>query len=98
MTLTDYDAWYRTRYKRTTSALTTTTFILSDLIALLLSFAMGFFWVKIYGFIINDAGIINAKSFILYWPYLPVFIFIFQINRLYPGISLAPSEEMRRFF
>ena len=98
MTLSDFDLWYRSKYRRTSSALTTTAFIFSDLIAILLSFAWGFFWVRIYGFIINDGSVINAKSFITYWLYLPVFILIFQINRLYPGVSLAPSEEMRRFF
>jgi Undecaprenyl-phosphate galactose phosphotransferase WbaP len=97
MTLADFDIWYRTRYRRTSSALTATAFVFSDLIAVMLSFAWGFFWVRIYG-IINDYGNINAKSFITYWPYLPVFILIFQIHRLYPGVSLAPSEEMRRFF
>jgi len=98
MGLKDFDIWYRTRYRRTTSALTTTAFIFSDLAAVLLSFAWGFFWVRIYGFIIDDPGIINAKSFITYWPYFPVFIIVFKIHNLYPGISLAPSEEMRRFF
>jgi len=98
MNLSDFDTWYRSKYRRTSSALTTTAFIFSDLIAIMLSFAWGFFWVRIYGFIINDGSIINAKSFITYWLYLPVFILIFQLHKLYPGVSLAPSEEMRRFF
>ena len=98
MTLSDFDVWYKTRYRRTSSALTSTFFVLSDLLAILLSFAWGFFWVRIYGFIIDDGSIINAKSFITYWPYLPIFIIVFQIHRLYPGVSLAPSEELRRFF
>ena len=100
MSLSDFDLWYRTRYRRTSSALTSTTFILSDLMAVLLSFAWGFFWVRVYGFIqqtsIPGYSTINAKSFITYWPYLLAFILIFQILRLYPGISLAPSEELRR--
>jgi Undecaprenyl-phosphate galactose phosphotransferase WbaP len=40
---------------------------------------------------------INFKSFVTYWPYLPIFIIIFQIFRLYPGISLAPAEELKNF-
>jgi len=96
MTLSDFDIWYRKRFRRTSSALTSTAFIFSDLIAVMLSFGWGFFWVRIYGFI-NDYGSINFKSFITYWPYLPVFILIYQILNLYPGISLAPSEEMKRF-
>jgi Undecaprenyl-phosphate galactose phosphotransferase WbaP len=97
MTISDFDIWYRTRYRRTSSALTTTAFVLSDLLAVMLSFCCGFFLVRIYGFI-NDYGSINFKSFITYWPYLPIFPVIFQFLSLYPGVSLAPSEEMRRFF
>lgn len=92
MTLSDFDVWYRTRYRRTSSALTSSAFILSDLLGVMLSFGWGFFWVNLY-----DFSIINFKSFVTYWPYLPVFILIFQILGLYPGISLAPAEELRRF-
>jgi len=96
MTLNEFDIWYRPRFHRTSSALTATAFIFSDLIAVMLSFAWGFFWVRIYGFI-YDYGSINFKSFLTFWPYLPIFIIVFQIQHLYPGVSLAPSEEMRRF-
>jgi len=97
MTLAEFDNWYRKRYRRTSSALTATAFVFSDLLAVMLSFAWGFFWIRVYGFI-NNYNSINAKSFITYWPYLPAFILIFQLHKLYPGVSLAPSEEMRRFF
>jgi len=97
MTLSEFDTWYRERYRHTSSALTSTVFVFSDIMAVMLSFGWGFFWVRIYGFI-NNYGSINFKSFITYWPYLPIFIVVFQIMRMYPGISLAPSEELRRFF
>jgi Undecaprenyl-phosphate galactose phosphotransferase WbaP len=98
MTLSEFDIWYRTRFRRTSSALTTTAFIFSDLLGVMLAIGWGFFWVKIYGWgIMGEKGIINTKSFITYWPYLPAFIIIFQILNLYPGVSLAPSEELRRF-
>jgi Undecaprenyl-phosphate galactose phosphotransferase WbaP len=96
MTLSDFDLLYRTRYRRTSSALTSCAFVLSDLMAVMLSFGWGFFLVRIYGFI-NSYGSINFKSFITYWPYLPVFILIYQILNLYPGLSMAPAEELRRF-
>jgi Undecaprenyl-phosphate galactose phosphotransferase WbaP len=92
MTLSDFGIWYRTRYHRTSSALTSTAFIISDLFGVMLSFGAGFFLVNLY-----DISAINFKSFVTYWPYLPVFILIFQIMNLYPGVSLAPSEELRRF-
>jgi Undecaprenyl-phosphate galactose phosphotransferase WbaP len=58
----------------------------------MLSIGVGFFWVNLY-----DIHAINFRSFITYWPYLPAFILFFQVTNLYPGVSLAPAEEMRRF-
>ncbi|GHV51921.1 undecaprenyl-phosphate galactose phosphotransferase WbaP [Spirochaetia bacterium] len=92
MTLSEYDGWYRTRYHRTSSALTTTAFIIADIIGVMFSFGVGFFLVNLY-----NIEAINFKSFITYWSYVPVFILIFQISNLYPGVSLAPSEELRYF-
>jgi Undecaprenyl-phosphate galactose phosphotransferase WbaP len=92
MDIREFENWYRTRYHRTSSALISTTFIISDLIGIMLSFGAGFFLVNLY-----DISAINFKSFVTYWPYLPVFILFFQANGLYPGIALAPSEELRHF-
>ncbi|MCL2191166.1 MAG: undecaprenyl-phosphate galactose phosphotransferase WbaP [Treponema sp.] len=98
MTLSEFDVWFRTRFRKTSSAPTIIIFILSDLLGIMLSFGLGFIFVEAYGWIIvKYSGFINLRSFVTYWPYLPVFIIIFQIIGLYPGISLAPSEELRRF-
>jgi Undecaprenyl-phosphate galactose phosphotransferase WbaP len=67
--------------------------IFSDLIAVIVSFGAGFFIVNLY-----DFNVINFRSFIMYWPYVPVFLVFFMFFVLYPGISLAPSEELRRVF
>jgi Undecaprenyl-phosphate galactose phosphotransferase WbaP len=96
MSISEFDVWYRTKYRRTSSALTTTAFVISDMLGVMLSIGWGFFWVRLYYFIFP--GHINFKSFVTYWPYLPVFLIVFQILNLYPGISLAPAEELRRFF
>jgi Undecaprenyl-phosphate galactose phosphotransferase WbaP len=92
MDIREFEEWYRVRYHRTSSAATSAAFIVSDLIGIMLSFGAGFFLVNLY-----DISAINFKSFITYWPYLPVFILFFQANGLYPGIALAPSEELRHF-
>ncbi|MDR2500856.1 MAG: undecaprenyl-phosphate galactose phosphotransferase WbaP [Treponema sp.] len=92
MTFDEFEEWFRARYHRTSSALTSTAFIFSDLAGLMFAFGWGFFTVNLY-----DLSIINFKSFVTYWSYLPVFILIYQIMNLYPGLSLAPSEEFRRF-
>jgi len=98
MALSEFDTWFRSRFSRTSSAPIITTFVFSDLLGIMLSFGFGFIWVEAYGWIVlGDSGFINLRSFVTYWPYLPIFIIIFQIIGLYPGISLAPSEELKRF-
>jgi Undecaprenyl-phosphate galactose phosphotransferase WbaP len=66
--------------------------ILSDLLGTMLSFGTGFFLVNLY-----NIEAINFKSFVTYAPYLPVFIIIFQMFHLYPGVFMAPAEELRSF-
>ncbi|MDR0473564.1 MAG: undecaprenyl-phosphate galactose phosphotransferase WbaP [Treponema sp.] len=97
MTLEEYESWFRGKYRKTSSALTAAAMIVADFLAVMISFGAGFFVVKIYFILLNDWGGINAKSFINYWPYLPIFVIIFWIMRLYPGVSLAPAEELRGF-
>jgi Undecaprenyl-phosphate galactose phosphotransferase WbaP len=65
------------------------------MLGVMVSVGLGFFLVRIFFFV--SPGHINFKSFITYWPYVPVFVIIFQILNLYPGIALAPAEELRRF-
>jgi Undecaprenyl-phosphate galactose phosphotransferase WbaP len=66
--------------------------VLSDLFGVMLSFGTGFFCINLY-----DLQVINFKSFVTYWPYLLAFILVFHASNLYPGVSLAPAEELRRF-
>ncbi|MDR2517507.1 MAG: undecaprenyl-phosphate galactose phosphotransferase WbaP [Spirochaetaceae bacterium] len=90
MDLAQFDTWYRIRYHNTSSFLIGCTIIISDLVGAMLSFGAGFFMVNLY-----DLSAINFRSFVTYWPYLPVFVLLFWMFRLYPGISLAPAEELR---
>jgi Undecaprenyl-phosphate galactose phosphotransferase WbaP len=97
MTIGEFDSWFRARYRRTSSALTAAVMMLADFIGVMTSFGAGFFVVKIY-YILNDNwGGINSKSFVTYWPYIPIFVIIFWIMSLYPGTALAPAEETRGF-
>lgn len=93
MTLDEFESRYRIIRRRTSSRFDTITMLISDLTAVIISFGTGFFLVNLY-----DFRVINFKSFVMYWPYVPVFIFIFMFFSLYPGISLAPAEELRRVF
>lgn len=67
-------------------------FILADMFAAMISFGAGFFTVNAY-----NLDIINFKSFVTYWPYVPAFIIVFYVMRLYPGLDLAHPEELRRY-
>jgi Undecaprenyl-phosphate galactose phosphotransferase WbaP len=62
------------------------------MLAAMLCFGAGFFIVNAW-----DMSAINFSSFVTYWPYIPIFIIFFQVMQLYPGVSLAPAEELRRF-
>ncbi|GMO49973.1 MAG: sugar transferase [Termitinemataceae bacterium] len=90
--LQEFDTWYRKKHFGTSTAATTVFFIIGDLISVMLAFGTGFFFVNL-----ADSGYINFRSFITYWPYLFVFIAFFIVFGLYPGLSIAPAEELRRF-
>ena len=96
MLFDEYESWYKKRYRRTSSALTSVMLAFADMVFIMLCIGGGFFIIKLAYWlgIINDG--INFKSFITYWPYLPAFIAVFTLNDLYPAASLAPSEELRK--
>jgi Undecaprenyl-phosphate galactose phosphotransferase WbaP len=93
MTIDRFDDWYRPRRRRTTSAPITLSFMLGDLLSIMLAFGAGFFVINLV-----NVHLINFKSFVTYWPYLPAFILVFYVGHLYPGVSMAPAEEIRHFF
>lgn len=93
MNFEEFVAHYKSRYRYAGSLPTGLLFVIADALALMLSFGAGFFLVNAY-----DIESINFKSFVTYWPYIPAFIAGFYLTHLYPGLNLAPAEEMRRFF
>ena len=97
MTLNEFDIWFRARYRRTSSALTVTAMMVADFVGVMISFGIGFFILKLYFIAFYDWRGINFKSFVTYWPYLPIFFLLFIIMKMYPGVSQAPAEEIRGF-
>lgn len=73
--------------------MTAAAFILSDCITIMLCIGAGFFIVNAV-----DQHYINFKSFVNYYTYLPFFFVVYYIFKLYPGILLVPSEQLRSFF
>jgi Undecaprenyl-phosphate galactose phosphotransferase WbaP len=92
MNINDYIDWFRARYKSTSSFLTASAFIVSDFVTIMCCIGAGFFIVNAV-----DVHLINFKSFVTYWTYLPFFFLVYNIFKLYPGISLVPSEMLRSF-
>lgn len=93
MNIEDYIAWFKERYKRTSSIATASAFVFSDFVTIMLCIGAGFFVVNAV-----DIHLINFKSFVNYWTYLPIFFVVYHIFNLYPGILLVPSEQLRSFF
>lgn len=87
----EFYQWFTKHYKHTSSFFSGITLLCTDLIIIMLSIGSSFF-------IINaiDNGFINFRSFVTYWIYLPAFILVFYAAKLYPGIVLAPADEVRR--
>ena len=83
---------YRRRFAWNGATLTSSIFVLADLVAVMCCFGFGFFVVNVY-----NLDLVDFKSFVTYWPYCPAFIVVFAVLHLYPGLSLAPAEELRRY-
>ena len=88
----DFVTQFKSRYKRTSSFLSGFCLMLIDALIVLLSIGAGFFIINL----INRQWI-NFKSFVTYWVYLPPIVAVFYAAGLYPGILLAPQEEVKRF-
>ncbi len=89
----EYKPWFLKRYKRTSSFMTAFAFVLSDFVTIMLCIGAGFFIVNAV-----DRHYINFKSFVTYWTYLPFFFVVYYIFKLYPGILMVASEQLRGFF
>ncbi len=63
-----------------------------DAAIVLLCIGIGFFIVNL----INNSWI-NFRSFVTYSVYLPAILAVFYAANLYPGILIAPQEEIKRF-
>jgi Undecaprenyl-phosphate galactose phosphotransferase WbaP len=67
-------------------------FLISDCLAVGASALAGHALVKLLG-----GAVTPVSALLVNWPFLFLFLIGFAINGLYPGLSLAPSEELRRF-
>lgn len=82
----------KSRYKHTSSFVSGLSMGIVDGIIFMTCIMVGFFFINT----INDDWI-NLSSFIKYSVFLPFIFLIFYSIGLYPGILLAPEEEVKRF-
>lgn len=88
----EFKSYIRKNYPSTSSFFCGMSLAIVDILTLLLCLALGFFIVNLFA--TND---INFKSFVNYGVFFPFIFVLFAFFGLYPGISVSPAEEMRKF-
>ena len=92
MQIDEFPLWFKKRYKHTSSFWSGLMLLIVDLTTIMLCIGTSFFIINLI-----NRSFINFRSFVTYWIYLPAFIAVFYVAKLYPGMVLAPAEEIRRF-
>ncbi|MGI5069695.1 undecaprenyl-phosphate galactose phosphotransferase WbaP [Treponema pectinovorum] len=92
MTEKDYLNYFNLKYWKTSSFTSGFILAISDCLMVMLSIGISFFIVNLINY-----HWINFKSFVTYWVYLPPMIAVFYAAGLYPGISLPPADEVKKF-
>ncbi len=92
MTIQDFREYFKHSYYRTSSFTSGAALMLSDALFVMLSIGASFFIINF----INHSWI-NFRSFVDYAVYLPPMLAVFYAAGLYPGISLPPAEEVKKF-
>lgn len=92
MTEEEYLTFFNSKYWRTSSFISGFMLAVSDCLMVMLSIGASFFIINL----LNHSWI-NFRSFVTYWVYLPPMIAVFYAAGLYPGISLPPADEVKKF-
>ena len=92
MTNDEYKKFFKKNFWRTSSFTSGAALMVVDAIVVMLCIGISFFIINL----INHHWI-NFRSFVTYWVYLPAALAVFYAAGLYPGISLPPAEEIKKF-
>lgn len=92
MTEQEYTGFFAKKYYKTSSFTSGASLMVSDAFCVMLSIGASFFIINL----INHSWI-NFRSFVEYAIYLPPMLAVFYAAGLYPGISLPPGEEVKKF-
>ena len=88
----EFEEYLKSQYKHTSSFVSGISLAFIDALVFMASICIGFFIVNAF-----DPSCINFRSFLKYSIFLPAVFIVFYLNGLYPGILLAPEDEVRRF-
>ena len=88
----EYKEHFKHKYYRTSSFTSGAALMVFDALFVMLSIGTSFFIINF----INHSWI-NFRSFVDYVIYLPPMLAVFYAAGLYPGISLPPAEEVKKF-
>lgn len=91
MTIEEYKNYFTKNYKSTSSWKCGLSLFFVDIFILMCCIGIGFFIVNL--FFIHD---INFKSFVNYSIFLPIFVLLYIVNGLYPGIMMPHAEEVKK--
>ncbi|MCR5763688.1 MAG: undecaprenyl-phosphate galactose phosphotransferase WbaP, partial [Treponema sp.] len=92
MTEAEFEQKFHHNFKRTTSFFSGLALAFVDAFIVLLCIGIGFFIINLI-----SPPSINFRSFIEYSSYLPFILVVFYAANLYPGILIAPQQEVKRF-
>lgn len=92
MTEKDFLNYFNLKYWKTSSFTSGIVLMICDCIMVMLSIGTSFFIINL----LNHSWI-NFRSFINYWVYLFPMLAVFYAAGLYPGISLPPADEVKKF-
>lgn len=91
MTTQEFEKYFKSNFRRTSSFLSGFVLMLVDFISLFCCIGLAFLIVNLI-----NPSIINFRSFVYYGAYFPLILAVFYAAGLYPGIMISPSEEIKK--
>lgn len=92
MNNSEFQAYLKQHYPRTSSFFSGLSLFIVDIIVLIFCIGLGFFIVNLFA--IDD---INFRSFINYTVFLPFVLLLFAFMGLYPGIMIPAAEQVKKY-
>lgn len=92
MNTQEFTPFFKKKFRSTSSFICGISLMLIDSIIVMLCIGAGFFIVNA----INKDWI-NFKSFVRYSAFLPAILICFGVTGLYPGILIAPEDQVKKF-